>query len=143
MKNLFAYFLKIESFDDLLADMTIDTTIEGFIKRNLRSEDGWNAMVDNDNKTFIFFVDVDSRAEMSNMISAINKIPTEKPAVLEFCDITEDLIYSSKYDNYKISCKRTQKFIENNVDKNIILDKMLECGGFDNLLEVEKRILAT
>lgn len=141
MKNLSAYILKIDSFDDLLADITIDTTIEGFIRRNLRGEDGWNAMIDNDNKTFIFFVDIDSHSEMIKMIQDLNKIPTDTPSVLKFEEVTSELIYSSDYDNYKQNCERTQKFIEHNTDKDTILDIMINRGGFDKLLEVEKRIL--
>lgn len=141
MKNLSAFMLKIDTFNDVSVDTILDVIIEKFVLRNLRATNGWNTMVDNENKTFIFFVDFSIKEEMYNMIKELNKISTDTPSILFFEDITDDLLHASVYDNYKNTCDKTKEFVSENLEIDFILEKITK-SGMGSLLDVELSVLS-
>tara|TARA_R110000803_G_scaffold82956_1_gene149142 strand:+ start:696 stop:1121 length:426 start_codon:yes stop_codon:yes gene_type:complete len=139
MKGLSAIMLKVGNFD-FFDDIVIDTTIEGFIKRNLKTQDGWDTMIDNDNKTFIFFLGYDKMGALNGLIEELGKLPTDTPVVTKFEDVTDSLLYTNEFKDYTETCDRTKQFLLENLEIDSILEKITR-DGIESLTETETMVL--
>jgi len=139
MKGLSAIMLKVGDFD-FFDDIIIDTAIEGFIKRNLKTKNGWDTMIDNDNKTFIFFLGYDKMEALNGLIEGLGKLPTDSPVVTKFEDVTDSLLYTNEFKDYTETCDRTKQFLLENLEIDFILEKITR-DGIESLTNTETMVL--
>lgn len=143
MKSFSAFILKVDTFEEDIQNMILDSMIEAYAKNNLKTDDGnWNITIDNENKTYIFFINhtlgVNS---LNDMEKKILELDFGKPAILQFEDITEKLLHTNEYHNYSSTCDRAKLFILENLDKDCVLDK-INSVGVNSLTEIDRQILA-
>jgi hypothetical protein len=143
MKSFSAFILKVDTFEEDIQNMILDSMIETYAKNNLKTDDGnWNITIDNENKTYIFFInDTLGANSLNDMEKKIIELDFGKPAILQFEDITEKLLHTNEYHKYSSTCDRAKLFIFENLDKDCILDK-INSTGVNSLTEIERQILA-
>jgi hypothetical protein len=140
MKGYEAIILRVGNYQDMFEDMIVDAAIEGFVKRSLKSEHGWDIMIDNDNKTYIMYVNFENKKELEETVNEIKSFPIEGGAVVQYENITEKLLYGSEYDEYKKTCNATQRFLKENLEIDYVLEK-ISSKGMESLFECELEAL--
>jgi hypothetical protein len=144
MKSFTAFILRVDSFEEGIQDVIVDAIIESYAKQHLVSdEDGqWNMTIDNENKTFILFINHTLGIKYLNeMRDKLLEIDFGKDVILELSDITDKLLHTTEYHKYSSTCERAKKFISENLDVDCILEK-ISSSGIQSLTDLEKQILA-
>lgn len=143
MKSFSAFILKVDNFEDEIQNIIVDSIIEAYAKDNLRNDNGnFDITIDNENKTYILFVNYTLGAKALNVMrKKLIELDFGKPAIIQFEDITEELLHTNKYHQYTNSCDRAKAFIFQNLEVDSVLEKIMS-EGINSLTEVEKQILA-
>lgn len=143
MKSFSAFILKVDTFEEDIQNIIVDSIIETYAKDNLESDDGeWNITIDNDNKTYIFFINHTlGMKQLDGMKNKLLELEFGKPAILQLEDITDKLLHTDEYHDYSSTCDRAKKFITENLEVDYILEK-ISSTGVESLTDIERQILA-
>lgn len=143
MKSFSAFILKVDTFEEEIQNIIVDSIIESYAKDNLKNDDGsWDITIDNENKTYIFFINytLGSKA-LNKMKEKLTELDFGKPAIIQLEDITDKLLHTNEYNQYSESCDKAKSFIFENLEVDMVLEK-IKTEGINSLTEIERQILA-
>jgi hypothetical protein len=125
----------------IIREMRIEKKITEALNRNIVIEEDYMDCVEtevSDTLTWYLFIPNTQRQNLENFCEEVNE--TDEISVEPIEDITEQVLFENKYIEHDDEYKTFESFLENNLSKDNILDKITSLG-FTNLSKTDKKIL--